>query len=397
MRICWFLPDDYKGGVFPVVLSVCRQARQAGHDAVILMLRPSASDNRATEEGFIHSLRLQSNAPEAPARIISWLAEHAIEVVVLNGCEEADPIIPHLPESIRCLYAIHDTARWYWTSAVLFQQELDSIVAVSEVVAHNVRPQLTDHTRLAVIPNGSSFPPPPDPGEERTDDLLFVGGDDPMKGVADAGWVWQALQRLGFQGRLHWCGHASRDFIQSLDRLPGRNRIVLHGRISRLEIFELARRARVILTLTRAESFGMVTLEAMSMGCVPVAWDIETGTKTLLEANVHGLYAPLGDYEAFAAAVLNALRNHSEFSSAAMLRARTEFTEEAMWCRYEHVIRRCVANPLAVRPLAGTPPPSFKARPRLGRMLPAWIWKPARDFVTNNPRLAYKLRDFRRI
>ena len=396
MRVCWFLPDDYKGGVFPVVNSVCRQARKAGHDATILMLRPPA--NNAPDDGvFMHSLGLPSNAPEAPRQILSWLVEHNCEVLVLNGCEEADPVIPYLPGSVRCLYAIHDTARWYWTQAVRFQRELDAIVAVSGVVATNVKPHLVDPAKLTIIPNGASFPVAPNPGDVRPDDLLFVGGDDPMKGVRDAARVWEVLQRRGFKGRLHWCGHTGAGFVQLLNGLPGRDRLVLHGRVSRAEIFELARQSKAILAVTRAESFGMVTLEAMSMGCVPVAWDIETGTKTLVQANVHGLYASLGDYEAFTSAVLKAIVKHSDLGSAARLRARAEFTEEAMWSRYEQLIAQCVASPKSLRHLAGQPPPRFKARPRLGRILPGWIWRPACDFITRNPRLAYMLRDFRRI
>jgi glycosyltransferase involved in cell wall biosynthesis len=397
MRICWLLPDDYKGGVFPVVSSVCRQARKAGHDAHMLMLCPPSGADGGADGAFTHSLSLPSNAPEAPERIIGWLSAHGIETLVLNGCEEADPVIPYLPANIRCLYAIHDTARWYWTEAIRFQRELDAIIAVSGVVAHNVQPHLADLAKLAVIPNGTSFPVPPNLCEPRPDDLLFVGGDDPMKGVGDAVRVWEVLQRRGFTGRLHWCGHTNEEFARLLGRLPGKERLVLHGRISRLEIFELARRAKVVLAPTRAESFGMVTLEAMSMGCVPVAWDIETGTKTLVQANVHGLYARLGDYEAFASAVLDAIQKHPGLSAAAMLRARTEFTEDVMWDRYEQVISQCMAQSRSLRPLAGKQPPQFKARTRLGRILPAWIWKPARNFITRYPRLAYNLRDLRRI
>jgi glycosyltransferase involved in cell wall biosynthesis len=397
MKLCWFLPDDYKGGVFPVVCSVCRQARKAGHDAQILMLCPPSGRDPGADGAFIHSLGLPPNAPEAPERILAWLSRHGVETLVLNGCEEADPVIPFLPQNIRCLYAIHDTARWYWTQAIRFQQELDAIVAVSEAVARNVRPQLVEVTKLRIIANGTSFPAAPAWEAPRPDDLLFVGGDDPMKGVDDAARVWETLQQRGFTGRLHWCGHASAEFVQTLSHLPARDRLVLHGRVSRAEIFELARQAKVVLALTRAESFGMVTLEAMSMGCVPVAWDIETGTKTLVQARVQGLFAPLGDYDAFAAAVLQAVQNHSQLGAAAVVRARTEFTEEAMWSRYEQLITQCVASPKSLRPLAGHPPPRFKARPRLGRILPGWIWKPARNFITSNPRLAYLLRDLRRI
>jgi hypothetical protein len=141
----------------------------------------------------------------------------------------------------------------------------------------------------------------------------------------------------------------------------------------------------------------MATLEAMSMGCVPVAWDIETGTKTLVEANVHGFFVRLGDYQAFASAVLQAVERHRELGASAILRARSEFTEEAMWKRYEQVLNRCLSGRNPVRPLAGKRPPQFKPRRRLGRLLPGWLWQPLRAFVTQNPRLAYRFRDLRRI
>jgi glycosyltransferase involved in cell wall biosynthesis len=397
MRICWLLPDDYSGGIFPVVSSACRHSRKAGHDATLLVVCPPAGNYEAREAEFVHSLNLPPKAPETPERLVSWLSDHGTEALVLNGCEEADPVIPYLPEPVRCIYAIHDTARWYWREAVRFQQAIDAIVAVSELVARAVQPHLADSGKLSIIPNGSSYPPAPGPRESRADDLLFVGGDDPMKGGGDAVRVWTALQRRGFKGCLHWCGHANAGFVRSLDRLPGRERLVLHGRIPRAGVFDLARRSRVFLALTRAESFGMATVEAMSMGCVPVAWEIETGAQTLVRPNVRGFFAPLGNYEAFASAVLKAIDQRSHLSSAAILRARTEFTQEAMWSGYEQVIRRCGVNRKALRPLAGNKPPRFQARLRLSRILPAWIWKRARALVTNNPWLAYLLRDLRRI
>jgi hypothetical protein len=42
MKLCWFVPDDRGGGIVSVAVSCVRQARDAGHDAVLLLsLQPT--------------------------------------------------------------------------------------------------------------------------------------------------------------------------------------------------------------------------------------------------------------------------------------------------------------------------------------------------------------------
>ena len=51
----------------------------------------------------------------------------------------------------------------------------------------------------------------------------------------------------------------------------------------------------------------MTTIEAMSMGCLPVAWNIDTGTREIVRHDETGLFAPLGDIVALSKTVLRAI------------------------------------------------------------------------------------------
>src|SRR6185312_6098134 len=138
--------------------------------------------------------------------------------------------------------------------------------------------------KLRVVLNGTVFPVPADPAHspERKDDLVFLGGDKPIKGAFDAITLWGALARARFEGRLHWFGELDDALRRAVAAAPECDRIVLHGRQPRLAIFETARRSKVLLMLSRVEPFGMATIECMGMGCLPVAWDIPTGTKEIV-------------------------------------------------------------------------------------------------------------------
>ena len=66
-----------------------------------------------------------------------------------------------------------------------------------------------------------------------------------------------------------------------------------------------------------------------------------------------------------------------------------------MWSGYQGLIRElCVATPV-LRPLAGRPPPEFKAPMRLYQLLPAAVRERLRAAVGRAPRLGRMLRDVR--
>lgn len=392
MKLCWLLPSDKSGGISPVALSCCHQAAKAEFETTMLLLAtPSRIDSNKNFR--VYSLGLYGSAPEAPAALLQWLKDNPQDVLFFNACGEFDVIIPYVPPNTKCVYVVHDTAPQYWHTALQEEENLEAIVAVSETVAVQFRHRLKQPEKLFVIRNGCVFPEKPELNNLRQDELIFLGGDNPTKGAFDVLKLWKQLVKLGFAGKLHWFGNLS-PFRARIDKLPHSERICVYGHVSRDRIFSTATSAKVLLMLSRVEPFGMATIEAMSMGCVPIAWDIDTGTKEIVTATT-GLFAPLGKTRALAKQVLYACENYQNFHSAVIEHARSNFDAAVMWKGYESLINQISTFEPIKRSKQGQQPTAYQPPIRRFQLLPPRIRSGIREFIGRSPYLGYWLRDMR--
>lgn len=393
MRLCWLVPSDRSGGISPVALSCCRQAAKAGYETTMLLL---TTPTWITSDDFkVLSLGLASSAPETPKVLLRWLEEHPQDVIFFNACGEFDPIIPYLPPNIKCVYVVHDTASPYWSKALEEEDHLEAIVAVSQTVASKFRHKLKQTQKLSVIYNGCTFPELSELNITRQNELIFLGGDNPTKGAFDVLKLWKQLFQIGFAGKLHWFGNLTPEFSNKINQLPNSERIYVHGYVQRDFIFSTAASAKVLLMLSRVEPFGMATIEAMSMGCVPVAWDVDTGTKEITMPNKTGLFAPLGNTQALAKQVVSACENYQTLSTAVIERARSDFNEAVMWKGYESLIAHISTFEPIQRSKKGQEPTAFQPPLRRFQLLPPEIRSAIREFIGRSPALGYWLRDMR--
>jgi glycosyltransferase involved in cell wall biosynthesis len=391
MKICWLLPSDNSGGISPVALSCCRQAAKAGHKTTMLLL---TEPTWITSNDFrVASLGLYARVPETPAILLQWLKDNPQDVVFFNSCSEFDPVIPYLPSTTKCVYVAHDAPPSAWRPGLEEEDNLEAIVAVSETVASKFRHLLKQPHKLSVICNGTAFPQKPDINVERQDDLIFLGGDNLVKGSLDVLNLWKQLVKQEFKGNLHWFGNLDPKFKAKIERLPNSKRIQVYGHVQRELIFSTAASAKVLLMLSHFEAFGMSTVEAMSMGCVPVAWDVDSGTKEIATPNKTGLFAPLGNKEALATQVLYACENYQAFSAAVIERVRSEFDETIMWQGYESLINQIAKLEPIARSKQGQQPPAFKPPFRRFQLLPPSLRSTIREFIGRSPILSYWLND----
>jgi hypothetical protein len=395
MKLCWLISNDRGGGVASVALSCCRQAAKAGHETTLLMVRLPTGWIGTDQNFRVSSLEVSGSAQETPVTLLQWLEKNPQEVLFLNGCDQADAVIPYLPPSLKCVYVVHDTAPQYWRTALGEEENLEAIVAVSQTVASKFRHRLKQVTKLSVILNGSVFPEQPELNRLRQDELIFLGGDVPTKGAFDVLKLWKQLVKLGFAGKLHWFGNVSPEFRARIDQMPEPRRIHVYGRVQREIIFSTATSAKVLLMLSRVEPFGMATIEAMSMGCVPVAWNIDTGTKEILAASKTGIFAPLGNIQDLAHQVLYACENYQTLSAAVMEHARSNFDEAVMWKGYQSLINHIWTLQPIERSKKGQEPKAYKPPTRRFQLLPLEIRSAIRKFVGRSPHFGYWLRDLR--
>lgn len=393
MKLCWLIPSDRSGGISPVALSCCRQATKAGYETTMLML---VTPSWLTSNNFrVSSLGLYGCVTETPKVLLQWLEKHPQDVLFFNACGEFDPVIPYLPSSIKCVYVVHDTAPPYWSKALEEEDSLEAIVAVSETVASKFRHYLKQPQKLFVIHNGCAFPEISELNAVRKDAMIFSGGDNPTKGAFDVLKLWKQLAQLSFPGELHWFGNMTPAFRARIDQLPSSEQIHVYGHVQRDRIFSTAASAKVLLMLSRVEPFGMATIEAMSMGCVPVAWDINTGTKEIVTANQTGLFAPLGNVQALAEQVLHACDNYLVFNAAVIERARSNFDAAVMWQGYESLLNHISTLQPIERSRRGQQPMVYQPPHRRFQLLPPRFRSAIREFVGRSPHLGYWLRDLR--
>ena len=138
----------------------------------------------------------------------------------------------------------------------------------------------------------------------------------------------------------------------------------------------------------------MVTIEAMGMGCVPIAWDVATGTKEVVPPGA-GMFAPLGDYAGCARLVLAACKDHASLSASLTAHARSKFSESAMWQAYEALLLHMEQFAIVQKPCSGNIPPTYKPPFRFFQLLPAGIRQVLRRIVGRSARLGFWLRDLR--
>jgi glycosyltransferase involved in cell wall biosynthesis len=394
MKLCWLIPSDKSGGISPVALSCCLQAAKAGYETTFLTLwTPTWITNDYDFQ--VSSLELHGSSPETPTVLLQWLEKNPQDVLFFNACESFDIVIPYLPPNIKCIYVVHDTAPGYWSKALEEEDNLEAIVAVSETVANKFRQHLKQTKKLSVIHNGCAFPELSQQKVIRQNDLIFLGGDNLTKGAFDVLKLWKQLIKLGFTGKLHWFGNVKPEFRTRIARLPNSERIHVYGYVSRDVIFSTAASAKVLLMMSRVEPFGMATIEAMSMGCVPVAWDVDTGTQEIMTTNKTGLVAPLGNTQRLAQQVLQACENYQAFSAAVIERARTDFNEAVMWKGYEALIDHISTLQPIERSKKGQQPIAYQPPFRRFQLLPPRLRSAIREFIGRSPSLGYWLRDMR--
>ena len=220
---------------------------------------------------------------------------------------------------------------------------------------------------------------------------------DPFKGIFDLVPILQRLDKMKVPVRLTIVGGRhellARRFRQKkLDQL-----VTWTGRVPHEECYRLAAESDVLLMTSRKEPFGMVTIEAMSMGCVPIAYDTPSGSTEIIEDGQSGLLVPLGDFRFWAQAVKMLHEDREQLrrlSEGAMGRARTSFNEMTLASNLHVFLQRVQINarnhPWCARPdcrLKTYHKPARKNSAINGcrRQFAngcATGWAPARDFPT---------------
>lgn len=202
-------------------------------------------------------------------------------------------------------------------------------------------------SKLELIPNGVDpfFSPPPesDNGTEIRGRytagrpyLLHLGTLEPRKGIITLIDAWEKLLQSGagpdggpdlvLAGTPGW---EIAPLQRRISRSPLAERIHRPGYVSREDARDLLRHAQVFVLASEAEGYGLPLAEALSCGTPSVVTDIPPLREVAGDA---ALLAPVGDPEALASAIAEALEPDSalQLRCRALVRARSLRWEPAV-------------------------------------------------------------------
>jgi glycosyltransferase involved in cell wall biosynthesis len=174
------------------------------------------------------------------------------------------------------------------------------VVAVSPSTRADLRD--VGFSDVAVIANGRDEPPPGLSGlpKEPTPTFLFVGRLTANKRPDHALQAFRTIKRAVPDARLWLIGQGPLEAKLRRELPPGAE---LLGRLSRRELYERMARAHCLLVPSVREGWGLVVIEANSVGTPAAGYDVP-GIRDSIRPGETGLLAPAGDPEALGRAAV---------------------------------------------------------------------------------------------
>ncbi|HXV57361.1 MAG TPA: glycosyltransferase family 4 protein [Gaiellaceae bacterium] len=252
-------------------------------------------------------------SPQSMVRMRRIWAEERFDVVHVH-----EPLAPVLsafalatapcPIVATC-HSAGERLAWYPLGSRLWgvlTERIDRRIAVSETARRAAEPYVGGP--FEVIPNGIELPPPPDPGG-RNGNVVFIGRNEPRKGVPVLLQAWPRVHertgaRLRFVGAdplsIRWLARRNGFSLGGVDLLGGLSEEDLTA--------ELTAASLLAAPSLGGESFGMVLTRAFACATPVVASDIE-GYAQVADHDETGILVPPGDVDALADGLLALLED----------------------------------------------------------------------------------------
>jgi glycosyltransferase involved in cell wall biosynthesis len=278
MKIALVLDKAVAGGVTVINLMLYARLIRLGHD-VRLVFSSSESGNG----GFLlkekkiraEQLCLGVRSLRKRCRILAQSLKEA-DVVIFSESKEAQYVASALPDRIVILKGIHNSAECVGKKFLWNQNAVDAYVAVSPVVREMALVRRV-HAPVYVVPNCTDFKGPAS-GDLRKNGLTisYVGRfDDFHKGVLILPRIAEVLQQRGIHAR--W-------ILAGAETDPDRTRLIDGFKKSgadfevhapdRSGVERLLAESDFMIVPSNFEAFGLVVIEGMATGCIPVCSEV---------------------------------------------------------------------------------------------------------------------------
>lgn len=205
--------------------------------------------------------------------------------------------------------------------------------------------------RYSLVPHGIKINAMPPKDYSSTLRILFVGRFEKRKGIDTAVHVFKRLLEQPLDVHIDVVGHADHndevaskalDDLMELSAIHG-DRIRVHGYVTDEQLNAFYSSAQVFLAPSRYESFGLIYIEAMNYGCVPIG--CRTGGVREVIDERDGFLVDLEDDSAIVVAIETLYRDRElleRMSINGKLRCDELFSNEKMGTELYHFLLECL-------------------------------------------------------
>lgn len=202
---------------------------------------------------------------------------------------------------VRVIAVVHSDEECYYDEIRRVGRNCDVIICVSRFLSHKVRkffPHLADRVRF--IPYGVPIPEKPSPPRPSIGQLRLCYCNrlqQYQKRVFDLPLIATELEKLDVNYELTIAGDGP-DGDELRERFRDANLkapIRFLGRIPSVDVLKLCRKSHLFLLTSDFEGLPISLLEAMSVGCVPIVYGIESGISDAIPNTDYGYTVPHGD------------------------------------------------------------------------------------------------------
>lgn len=391
------VPSIASGGIGPVCHYTARELSLLDSWDVSLVALHDNSPGTHDTDAHLNTVYLNLKENHC-RRFQEWLQQNPQDVLITNNVSLIEDLFPYFPRDTIHIYQVHDSMRRYRASAVRYSQHIDAVTCVGRHVLPYMEAELERvgfKGLTRAIHNGAIFPPAVAREVRSTPlKLLFIGRMDPLKGIFDLPIILRKLEQMKVPVELHIVGGEHTRLASRLKQCS--SNVIWHGKVPHAECYDIAANADIFLMLSRQEPFGMVTIEAMSMGCVPIAYDMPSGNVEIIRSPEDGFLVPLGSTSECAKVICTLHENRElllKRAQTASDRARSAFSAEKTASALSDLIKATQDNRNQYTPerLAGSPTVEVVENHKVNwfHKLPA-SWRACfRELICGFPRLAH--------
>lgn len=299
------------------------------------------------------------NLPAKRSRAAEWselkrfLESRAPCIYIPNFDFHRSCAVGTLEPQVRVCMVVHSDEECYYDELRRVGAECDAIVCVSSALRDKVTARFPALARrVTYIPYGVADQPEVAPRESATRVLRLAYCNrlqQYQKRVFDLPPIVERLRQLGVPFHLTVAGDGpdSLELQKRLEEFKARGEVSFHGRMPNAAVMDILRSSHAFLLTSDFEGLPISLLEAMSVGCVPVVYRIDSGIGEAVAHDDNGVIVPHGDTDAFACALAR-LQMEPEalgrFSRAAATCVRERFSLPRMCSEYEHLFNRLLAD-----------------------------------------------------